>query len=96
MSPYICGMENKTFTLTLSSQQLIDLTLIVGEDLDNVQYLLEQEIAEGDPNEEVDDLTNRVLETRALLLHLEKTLSPEPLVVGDKQTHGTVWYPVGS
>ena len=95
MLPYICGMENKTFTLTLSSQQLIDLTLIVGEDLDNIQYLLEQEIAEGDPNEEVEDLTNRVLETRALLLHLEKTLNPNPLVVGDKQTHGTVWYPVG-
>ena len=94
MLPYICGMENKTFTLTLSSQQLIDLTLIVGEDLDNLQYLLEQEIAEGDPNEEVDDLTNRVLETRGLLLHLEKTLNPNPLVVGDKQTHGTVWYPV--
>jgi len=87
-------MENKTFTLTLSSQQLIDLTLIVGEDLDNLQYLLEQEIAEGDPNEEVEDLTNRVLETRSLLLHLEKTLNPNPLVVGDKQTHGTVWYPV--
>lgn len=94
MLPYICGMENKTFTLTLSSQQLIDLTLIVGEDLDNLQYLLEQEIAEGDPNEEVEDLTNRVLETRSLLLHLEKTLNPNPLVVGDKQTHGTVWYPV--
>ena len=94
MLPYICGMENKTFTLTLTSEQLIDLTHIVGDDLDNISYLLEQEIAQGDPNDEVEDLTNRVLETRALLLLLEKTLSPEPLVVGDKQTHGTVWYPV--
>ena len=94
MSPYICGMENKTVTLTLTSEQLIDLTHIVGDDLDNISYLLEQEIAQGDPNGEVDDLTNRVLETRALLLHLEKTLNPNPLVVGDKQTHGTVWYPV--
>ena len=87
-------MENKTYTLTLTSEQLIDLALIVGDDLDNIQYLLEQEIAQGDPNEEVEDLTNRVLDTRALLILLEKTLSPEPLVVGDKQTHGTVWYPV--
>ena len=87
-------MENKTYTLTLTSEQLIDLALIVGDDLDNIQYLLEQEIAQGDPNEEVDDLTNRVLDTRALLILLEKTLSPETIVVGDKQTHGTVWYPV--
>ena len=94
MSPYICGMENKTFTLTLTSEQLIDLTHIVGDDLDNISYLLEQEIAQGDPNGEVEDLTNRVLDTRALLLLLEKTLNPNPLVVGDKQTHGTVWYPV--
>jgi hypothetical protein len=87
-------MENKTYTLTLTSEQLIDLALIVGDDLDNISYLLEQEIAQGDPNEEVDDLTNRVLDTRALLILLEKTLSPESIVVGDKQTHGTVWYPV--
>jgi len=95
MSPYICGMENKTYTLTLTSEQLIDLALIVGNDLDNISYLLEEEIKNGDPNEEVEDLTNQVLDTRALLLFLEKTISPEPIVVGDKQTHGTVWYPVG-
>ncbi len=89
-------MENKTYTLTLTSEQLIDLALIVGNDLDNVQYLLEQEVKNGDPNEEVEDLTNQVLDTRALLILLEKTLSPEPLVVGDKQTHGSVWYPVGA
>ena len=84
-------MENKTYTLTLSSQQLIDLALIVGENLDNLQYLLEQEIAEGDPNEEVEDLTDRVLETRDLLIHLEKTMSPEPLDLGGgKYTHGSV------
>ena len=84
-------MENKTYTLTLSSQQLIDLALIVGENLDNLEYLLEQEIKEGDPNEEVEDLTDRVLETRDLLIHLEKTLSPEPLDLGNgKYTHGSV------
>ena len=84
-------MENKTYTLTLSSQQLIDLALIVGDNLDEMQYLLEEEIRQGDPNEEVEDLTNRVLETRDLLIHLEKTLSPEPLDLGNgKYTHGSV------
>ena len=84
-------MENKTYTLTLSSQQLIDLALIVGENLDNLEYLLEQEIKEGDPNEEVEDLTDRVLETRDLLIHLEKTMSPEPLDLGNgKYTYGSV------
>ena len=84
-------MENKTYTLTLSSQQLIDLALIVGDNLDEMQYLLEEEIRQGDPNEEVEDLTNRVLETRDLLIHLEKTMSPEPLDLGGgKYTHGSV------
>lgn len=84
-------MENKSFTLTLSSQQLIDLTLIVGENLDNLQYLLEEEIKNGDPNEEVEDLTNQVLETRDLLILLEKTMNPTPLDLGNgKVTHGSV------
>ena len=84
-------MENKTYTLTLSSQQLIDLALIVGDNLDEMQYLLEEEIRLGDPNEEVEDLTNRVLETRDLLIHLEKTMNPTPLDLGGgKVTHGSV------
>jgi len=84
-------MENKSYTLTLSSQQLIDLALIVGENLDNLQYLLEEEIKQGDPNEEVEDLTDRVLETRDLLIYLEKTMSPEPLDLGGgKYTYGSV------
>ena len=90
-SPYICGMENKSFTLTLTNTQLIDLCLIVGDNLDNIQYLLEEEIKQGDPNEEVEELTNQVLETRDLLIHLEKTMNPEPIVLGDgKITHGSV------
>ena len=84
-------MENKTYTLTLSSQQLIDLSLIVGDNLDQMEYLLEEEIRQGDPNEEVEELTNQVLEVRDLLIHLEKTLSPEPLDLGNgKYTHGSV------
>lgn len=84
-------MENKTFTLTLSSQQLIDLTLIVGDNLDNLQYLLEEEIKNGDPNEEVEELTDQVLETRDLLILLEKTMNPTPLDLGNgKVTHGSV------
>ena len=84
-------MENKSFTLTLTNAQLIDLCLIVGDNLDNIQYLLEEEIKSGDPNEEVEELTNQVLETRDLLIHLEKTMNPEPIVLGDgKITHGSV------
>ena len=84
-------MENKSFTLTLSSQQLIDLALIVGDNLDNIQYLLEEEIKLGDPNEEVESLTDQVLETRDLLIHLEKTMNPTPLDLGNgKVTHGSV------
>ena len=84
-------MENKSFTLTLTNAQLIDLGLIVGDNLDNIQYLLEEEIKQGDPNEEVEELTNQVLETRDLLIHLEKTMNPEPIVLGDgKITHGSV------
>ena len=84
-------MENKSFTLTLSSQQLIDLTLIVGDNLYNLQYLLEEEIKLGDPNEEVESLTDQVLETRDLLILLEKTLNPTHIVLGDgKITHGSV------
>jgi hypothetical protein len=63
----------------------------VGDNLDNIQYLLEEEIKQGDPNEEVEELTNQVLETRDLLIHLEKTMNPEPIVLGDgKITHGSV------
>ena len=84
-------MENKSFTLTLSSQQLIDLCLIVGDNLDNIQYLLEEEIKNGDPNEEVEELTDQVLETRDLLILLEKTMNPTPLDLGNgKVTHGSV------
>jgi hypothetical protein len=84
-------MENKSYTLTLTNTQLIDLALIVGDNLDNLQYLLEQEIKSGDPNQEVESLTDQVLETRDLLIHLEKTLSPTPLDLGNgKITHGSV------
>ena len=84
-------MENKSFTLTLTNAQLIDLCLIVGDNLDNIQYLLEEEIKNGDPNEEVESLTDQVLETRDLLIHLEKTMNHTPIVLGDgKITHGSV------
>ena len=82
----------KTYNVTLTRDQLIELTFTVASELDNLQYLLQNEITDGDPNEEVEDLTNRVIETREVLILLEKTLTPEPLVVGDKQTPGSVWY----
>jgi len=80
-----------TYNVTLTSEQLIDLIHIVGDDLDNIQYLLQNEIADGDPNEEVEDLTNQVLETRDLMILLEKTLNPTPLDLGNGMvTHGSV------
>ncbi len=85
-------MENKSFTLTLTNAQLIDLSLIVGDNLDNIQYLLEEEIKQGDPNEEVESLTDQVLETRDLLILLEKTLNPTPIVLGMARSPTDPWY----
>ena len=85
-------VANHLDRLGTTRDQLIELTFTVATELDNLQYLLQNEINDGDPNEEVEDLTNRVIETREVLILLEKTLTPEPLVVGDKQTHGSVWY----
>lgn len=80
-----------TYNINLTPSQLIDLIHIVGDELDNIQYLLQQEITDGDPNEEVESLTDQVLETRDLLILLEKTLNPTPLDLGNGMvTHGSV------
>lgn len=80
-----------TYNVTLTPSQLIDLIHIVGDELDNIQYLLQQEITDGDPNEEVESLTDQVLETRDLLILLEKTLNPTALDLGNGMvTHGSV------
>lgn len=80
-----------TYNVTLTPSQLIDLIHIVGDELDNIQYLLQQEITDGDPNEEVESLTDQVLETRDLMILLEKTLNPTPLDLGNGMvTHGSV------
>lgn len=80
-----------TYNVTLTTTQLINLIHIVGDELDNIQYLLQQEITDGDPNEEVDSLTDQVLETRDLMIFLEKTLNPKALDLGNGMvTHGSV------
>lgn len=80
-----------TYNVNLTPSQLIDLIHIVGDELDNIQYLLQQEITDGDPNEEVESLTDQVLETRDLLILLEKTLNPTALDLGNGMvTHGSV------
>lgn len=80
-----------TYNVNLTPSQLIDLIHIVGDELDNIQYLLQQEITDGDPNDEVESLTDQVLETRDLMILLEKTLNPTPLDLGNGMvTHGSV------
>lgn len=87
-------MKNKTYHLTLTSEQITDLSVIVRDDLDQITIFLDDEIKKGDPSNEVGYLETRFDEIRSLLLLLEKTMNPEPYVMGELQTHGSVWYPV--
>lgn len=48
---------------------------ILEQHYDEMTYLLEQEVKEGDPNDEVDELTNLVLETKNLITKLDKAIS---------------------
>ena len=66
---YICGMENITLTLTPSEME--HLELVLAADFDNISYLLEQVVKEGDPNGEVEELSNHVLDTKNLLTKVQ-------------------------
>lgn len=48
---------------------------ILEQHYDEMTYLLEEEVKEGDPNDEVDELTNLVLETKNLITKLDKAIS---------------------
>ena len=48
---------------------------ILEQHYDEMTYLLEQEVKEGDPNGEVDELANLVLETKNLITKLDKAIS---------------------
>lgn len=62
-------MENITLTLTPSEME--HLELVLAADFDNISYLLEQVVKEGDPNGEVEELSNHVLDTKNLLTKVQ-------------------------
>ena len=62
-------MENITLTLTPSEME--HLELVLAADFDNISYLLEQVVKEGDPDGEVEELSNHVLDTKNLLTKVQ-------------------------
>ena len=48
---------------------------ILEQHYDELTYLIQQEVEEGDPNDEVNELTNLVLETKNLITKLDKAIS---------------------
>ena len=62
-------MENITLTLTPSEME--HLELVLAADFDNISYLLEEEVKQGDPNGEVEELSNHVLDTKNLLTKVQ-------------------------
>lgn len=62
-------MENITLILTPSEME--HLELVLAADFDNISYLLEQVVKEGDPDGEVEELSNHVLDTKNLLTKVQ-------------------------
>ena len=48
---------------------------ILEQHYDELTYLIQQEVEEGDPNDEVNGLTNLVLETKNLITLLDQAIS---------------------
>jgi|LakMenE01Jun11ns_1017448.scaffolds.fasta_scaffold9426654_2 hypothetical protein len=67
-------MEN--VTLTLPPDLMSHLEMVLLNDLDNMTYLLEEEVKQGDPNDEVEGLTNLVLDTQAIITILQSSYVP--------------------
>jgi hypothetical protein len=67
-------MEN--LTLTLPPDLMSHLEMVLLNDLDNMTYLLEEEVKQGDPNDEVEGLTNLVLDTQAIITILQSSYVP--------------------
>lgn len=67
-------MEN--VTLTLPPDLMSHLEMVLLNDLDNMTYLLEEEVKQGDPNDEVEGLTNLVLDTQSILTILQSSYVP--------------------
>ena len=57
----------KTHTLQLTDQEVQQLMYILDTHYDEMTYLLQQEVEDGDPNDEVNELTNMVLDVKNLI-----------------------------
>ena len=57
----------KTHTLQLTDQEVQQLMYILHAHYDEMTYLLQQEVEDGDPNDEVNELTNMVLDVKNLI-----------------------------
>jgi len=57
----------KTHTLQLTDQEVHQLMYILDTHYDEMTYLLQQEVEDGDPNDEVNELTNMVLDVKNLI-----------------------------
>jgi hypothetical protein len=51
--------------------------MVLAADFDNISYLLEEEVKHGDPNGEVEELTNHVLDTKNLLTKVQESYTFE-------------------
>lgn len=62
-------------TLQLTPTEKDHLMDILEQHYDELTYLIQQEVEEGDPNDEVNELTNLVLETKNLITLLDKAIA---------------------
>ena len=63
------------YTLQLTPTEKDHLMDILEQHYDELTYLIQQEVEEGDPNNEVNELTNLVLETKNLITLLDQAIS---------------------
>ena len=62
-------------TLQLTPTEKDHLMDILEQHYDELTYLIQQEVEEGDPNDEVNDLSNILLETKNLITKLDQAIS---------------------
>lgn len=62
-------------TLHLTPTEKDHLMDILEQHYDELTYLIQQEVEEGDPNDEVNDLSNILLETKNLITKLDKAIA---------------------
>ena len=62
-------------TLQLTPTEKDHLMDILEQHYDELTYLIQQEVEDGDPNDEVNDLSNILLETKNLITKLDRAIS---------------------